>query len=129
MLDPSVNLPYVATSRSCDVGGSPVTPPQPREAQAMPNLIVDAVEAMSTSGIEPRDLRTSTARVRLDALFITVQDSGPDVDSADLARVFDAFYSTKSQGSGMGLSICRAILECHGGKLWISAGVRRGAIL
>ena len=95
--------------------------------QVMLNLIVNAVEAMSTSGNGPRDLRISTARVRPDALLITVQDSGPGVDSADLVRVFDAFYSTKSKGLGMGLSICRAIVEDHGGKLWVSTCVPRGA--
>jgi PAS domain S-box-containing protein len=96
--------------------------------QVMLNLIVNAVEAMSTSGDEPRNLRISTARVRSDALLITVQDSGPGVDSADIERLFDSFYSTKSAGLGMGLSICRAIVEGHGGKLWVSTCVPRGAI-
>jgi signal transduction histidine kinase len=96
--------------------------------QVMLNLIVNAVEAMSTSGNEPRDLRISTARLRPDALLIAVQDSGPGVDSADLPRVFDTFYSTKPAGLGMGLSICRAIVESHGGTLWVSRGVPRGAI-
>ncbi len=96
--------------------------------QVVLNLVVNAVEAMSSSGDELRDLRISTARVGSDAVLITVQDSGPGVDPADRARVFDTFYSTKSKGLGMGLSICRAIVEGHGGKLWVSTCVPRGAI-
>lgn len=95
--------------------------------QVMLNLIVNAVEAMSTSGNELRDLRISTARIRSDALMVTVQDSGPGVDSADLVRVFQNFYTTKSKGAGMGLSICRAIVESHGGRLWVSTCEPQGA--
>jgi signal transduction histidine kinase len=94
----------------------------------MLNLIVNAVEAMSTSCNEPHNSRLSTGRDASDGLLIIVQDSSPGVDSADLVRVFATFYSTKSMGSGIGLSICRAIVESHSGKLWVSTGVPRGAI-
>ena len=58
---------------------------------------------------------------------MAVRDSGPGIDPAYLDRVFDAFYTTKSSGTGMGLSICRSIIHAHGGKLWAGANEPRGA--
>jgi signal transduction histidine kinase len=60
-------------------------------------------------------------------VLVAVRDSGPGIDPAYLDRVFDAFYSTKSSGTGMGLSICRSIIHAHGGKLWVEANEPRGA--
>jgi signal transduction histidine kinase len=57
-----------------------------------------------------------------------VRDSGPGIDPEHLDRVFDAFYTTKSSGTGMGLSICRSIIDAHGGKLWAEANEPRGAV-
>jgi len=59
--------------------------------------------------------------------LVAVRDSGPGIDPAHLDRVFDAFYTTKSSGTGMGLSICRSIIHAHGGKLWAEANQPRGA--
>jgi signal transduction histidine kinase len=57
-----------------------------------------------------------------------VRDSGPGLDPKNLDRLFDAFYTTKPQGLGMGLAICRSIIEAHGGRLWATANEPRGAI-
>ena len=59
-----------------------------------------------------------TAMSQPDHVTLAVQDSGPGVDPADLERIFDAFYRAKPDGLGMGLSVCRAIVEAHRGKLW-----------
>jgi len=59
--------------------------------------------------------------------LVAVRDSGPGIDPANLDRVFDTFYTTKSSGTGMGLSICRSIIHAHGGRLWAEANVPRGA--
>jgi signal transduction histidine kinase len=59
---------------------------------------------------------------------VSVRDSGPGIDPAHLERVFDAFYTTKSSGTGMGLSICRSIIDAHGGNLWAEANEPRGAV-
>jgi C4-dicarboxylate-specific signal transduction histidine kinase len=95
------------------------------------NLIVNAIEAMSAMGADhtsTRHLLISTARTAPDSIVVAVQDSGPGVDAANLNQIFDAFYTTKTSGLGMGLSVCRAIVEAHGGRLWASNGVPRGAV-
>ncbi len=86
--------------------------------QVMLNLIVNAAEAMSTAREGSRHLLISAARARSDYVLVAVQDSGPGIDPANLERIFSAFYTTKPGGLGMGLSICRAIIEAHGGHLW-----------
>ena len=61
------------------------------------------------------------------AVLVTVRDSGPGIEPRSLARLFDAFYSTKPRGLGMGLAISRSIIEAHGGRLWATANEPRGA--
>jgi signal transduction histidine kinase len=61
-------------------------------------------------------------------VIVAVRDSGPGIDPAHLERVFEAFYTTKSSGIGMGLSICRSIIDGHGGRLWVDANEPRGAV-
>ena len=95
--------------------------------QVVLNLIVNAVEAMSTLAEGARELLISTARAGPDVL-ITVRDSGPGLPAAGLERIFEPFHTTKRTGLGMGLSISRSITEAHGGRLWASGNVPRGAI-
>ncbi|SDJ67510.1 PAS domain S-box-containing protein [Bradyrhizobium sp. Rc2d] len=94
--------------------------------QVLLNLILNAAEAMSSVDEEARELLISTEQDQAGAL-VAVRDSGPGIDPAYLDRVFDAFYTTKSSGTGMGLSICRSIIHAHGGKLWAGANEPRGA--
>jgi signal transduction histidine kinase len=89
--------------------------------QVMLNLIVNAVEAMNAVPEGSRRLLISTARTASDDVLVAVQDSGPGIDAANLNGVFSAFYTTKPDGLGMGLSICRAIIEAHGGRLWATS--------
>jgi PAS domain S-box-containing protein len=95
--------------------------------QVLLNLIRNAVDAMSTSDEIPRRLRISTETSESSAL-VAVEDSGPGVSPAALPHIFDSFYSTKSGGLGVGLSICRGIVEAHQGKLWVTHAVPHGAI-
>jgi signal transduction histidine kinase len=95
--------------------------------QVILNLIVNAVEAMSEVGERPRELLISTGVSKSGSVFVTVKDSGPGLPAATLERVFDAFYTTKPAGLGLGLSICRSIIETHGGRLWGTANVPHGA--
>jgi signal transduction histidine kinase len=95
--------------------------------QVVLNLLLNAVEAMGSSETGPRELLISTEQDHTGVL-VAVRDSGPGIDPSHLDRVFDAFYTTKSNGTGMGLSICRSIIDAHGGRLWAEANEPRGTI-
>jgi signal transduction histidine kinase len=90
-------------------------------------LILNAVEAMDTVEPGARDLMISSEEARTGVL-VAVRDTGPGIDPAHLERVFEAFYTTKSGGVGMGLAICRSIIDAHGGRLWAAANEPRGAV-
>jgi PAS domain S-box-containing protein len=96
--------------------------------QVMLNLIINAIEAMSAVDEDARELLVSTARHEPEGVLVTVQDSGPGLAPEALERIFEAFYTTKPTGLGMGLSICRSIIEAHGGRLWGSTPVQHGAM-
>ncbi len=95
--------------------------------QVMMNLIINAVEALSSVREGARKLVITTAKGEPDGVLVVVQDSGPGLSSAGLERIFEAFYTTKPGGLGMGLSICRSIIEAHGGRLRASAAQPQGA--
>jgi signal transduction histidine kinase len=95
--------------------------------QVLLNLVLNAAEAMGPVEEAARELLISTDQDRAGAR-VAVRDSGPGIDPAHLDRIFDAFYTTKSSGTGMGLSICRSIIHAHGGKLWAGANEPRGAV-
>jgi PAS domain S-box-containing protein len=95
--------------------------------QVLLNLILNAIEAMRDVGEEERELLIST-RHEPDGVSVEVRDSGPGFAPAALERVFEAFYTTKPDGLGLGLSICRSIIEAHDGRLWARPNVPRGAI-
>jgi PAS domain S-box-containing protein len=96
--------------------------------QVIVNLIINAIEAMSGMSEGAREVLISTGKAESDAVHVGVRDSGPGLAPAALERLFDAFYTTKPSGLGLGLSICRSIIEAHGGRLWADANVSRGSI-
>jgi PAS domain S-box-containing protein len=116
--------------------------------QLILNLLINAIEAMSAAGEGPRELWVSSQKVTANPgeseqdtlegkalaaaectdVLIAVRDSGKGLDPKGLNRLFDAFYTTKPQGLGMGLAICRSIVEAHGGRLWATANASRGAV-
>ena len=93
--------------------------------QVVLNLIMNAIEAMSDT--EARELLIELKRDESQEVLISVCDSGPGLDPRNIDRVFDAFYTTKPGGMGIGLSICRSIIEAHGGRLVASLNSQRGA--
>jgi C4-dicarboxylate-specific signal transduction histidine kinase len=95
--------------------------------QVLVNLILNAVEALSSVEDGVRELLIRTEQSETDVVLFAVHDSGPGIDPGNLQRVFEPFYTTKTSGIGMGLSICRSIIEAHGGRLWASANLPRGA--
>jgi C4-dicarboxylate-specific signal transduction histidine kinase len=96
--------------------------------QVVLNLILNAVEAMSSVDDARRELSISTGRRGADETLVKVRDSGPGIDPEHLERVFDSFYTTKPSGMGLGLAICRSIVDAHGGRLWADANEPRGAV-
>jgi PAS domain S-box-containing protein len=96
--------------------------------QVILNLVLNAVEAMSSVEAGPRELLISTEQTHGNGVLVTVRDSGPGIDPDHVERVFEAFYTTKTSGVGMGLSICRSIINAHGGRLWAEPNEPRGAV-
>jgi signal transduction histidine kinase len=98
-----------------------------RLLQMFLNLTRNAIEAMSLVADGERILTIKSELHPHEGLLVTVQDTGPGFDSNDGERMFDAFYTTKTDGMGMGLSICRRIAEGHGGRLWASPVTPHGS--
>jgi C4-dicarboxylate-specific signal transduction histidine kinase len=96
--------------------------------QVLLNLIINAIEAMSAVNEGPRELLISSASNAADSVLVAVQDSGPGLTPESSDRLFQAFHTSKPDGMGMGLSICRSIVEAHGGRVWAAASTPRGAI-
>ncbi|MBO9355722.1 AAA family ATPase [Bordetella petrii] len=97
--------------------------------QVLLNLIVNALEAMGSIDDGVRQMHISTRKADDACVLVTVRDSGPGFGLSDSDRAFAAFYTTKSTGLGMGLSICRSIIDAHGGRLWASENSPRGAVV
>ena len=96
--------------------------------QVVLNLILNAVEAMDSVEERGRRLSIRTEQRGAVGILVAVQDSGPGIDPEHLQRVFEPFYTTKPSGLGMGLSICRSIIDAHGGRLWAEANQPRGTV-
>jgi C4-dicarboxylate-specific signal transduction histidine kinase len=108
-------------------GSCPVHGDRVQLQQVVLNLLLNAVEAMGTVEEAPRELLISTRQDHAGAV-VAMHDSGPGIPPEHLERVFNSFYTTKSSGMGMGLSICRSIIDAHGGRLWAEANEPRGTI-
>jgi C4-dicarboxylate-specific signal transduction histidine kinase len=100
---------------------SPVLADRVQLQQVVLNLVTNGIEAMSSVEERPRELIVLTQNDDADQVRVTVQDSGIGLDPQSMERIFDAFYTTKHGGMGMGLSISRSIIQHHGGKLWAVA--------
>ena len=92
------------------------------------NLVVNAMQAMGDVVEGPRQLTVTTAQAEPNGVLVAVKDTGPGLAPASFEQIFAPFYTTKSSGLGMGLSICHSIVEAHGGRLWVTANAPRGAI-
>ena len=96
--------------------------------QVILNLMMNAIEAMSGMSDGPRELLVRSGTEGAEHVVISVEDSGPGLDSKSLDRLFEAFYTTKPHGLGMGLAVSRSIIDAHGGRLWATANAPRGAV-
>ena len=96
--------------------------------QVILNLLMNAIEAMSTTDEEHRELLIRSVKDDSNGVLVEVRDSGPGLDQTALDRLFEAFYTTKTHGMGMGLAISRTIIAAHGGRLWATPNSPRGAL-
>jgi C4-dicarboxylate-specific signal transduction histidine kinase len=96
--------------------------------QVMVNLIVNAVQAMGGDDNSRRELQISTETDEAEWVRVGVRDTGPGLAPESLPRLFEPFYTTKAEGTGMGLAICRSIVEAHGGRLWATACEPHGTL-
>jgi C4-dicarboxylate-specific signal transduction histidine kinase len=108
-------------------GLPPVLADRVQLQQVVLNLIINGIEAMSAVTGRSRHLLVRTRRDESGGVMVSVQDSGTGIEAQNIARLFDAFYTTKASGMGMGLSISRSIIEAHGGRLWAEANSGDGA--
>jgi PAS domain S-box-containing protein len=95
--------------------------------QVILNLVMNGIEAMNTVTDRPREMVIRSSAQESGKVLVAVQDSGTGIDSQNLDKIFDTFYTTKPQGMGMGLAISRSIVENHGGSLWATANPDKGA--
>jgi C4-dicarboxylate-specific signal transduction histidine kinase len=96
--------------------------------QVVLNLILNAVQALGAVTDGTREVLITTSQTEPNEAFLGVQDTGPGLSPESLPRLFEPFYTTKPEGMGMGLSICRSIIEAHGGRLWATSREPRGAL-
>jgi signal transduction histidine kinase len=95
--------------------------------QVILNLVLNGIEAMEPITDRPRELSIRTAQDDAHQVRVTVADSGVGLPADSANRLFNTFFTTKSSGMGMGLSICRSIIELHGGRIWATPNVPHGA--
>jgi PAS domain S-box-containing protein len=119
---------HIAARTQLASGMAPVDGDRVQLQQVLLNLILNAIEAMREPGDDRKELLITSTEDASTGVRIAVADTGPGLPAESLARVFDAFYTTKSDGMGMGLSICRSIVEAHGGEISTAANEPRGAV-
>src|SRR5437879_4630532 len=95
--------------------------------QVIINLMMNGIEAMQAVTDRPRELVVRSRRDEKQQVLVSVTDCGVGIAAENADRMFNPFFTTKSSGMGMGLSICRSIMEAHGGRLWATANVPHGA--
>jgi signal transduction histidine kinase len=119
---------HVSLDTELSAGLEPVSGDRGQLQQVILNLIVNGIEAMSAITQRPRLLRVSSQTDGPGNVLIAVADTGTGLDPTMADQIFDAFFTTKPEGMGMGLSICRSIVEAHGGRLWVSPNSPQGCV-
>ena len=106
----------------------PITAHKGQLQQVILNIVTNAIDSMRAIDDRGRLMRVRSRPFDTNGVAVSVQDSGTGIDPQNVNRIFDAFFSTKTNGMGMGLAICRSIVEAHGGRLSVSAGVPHGSV-
>jgi len=116
----------IAVRTELDRAIMPVTGNRVQLQQVLFNLVTNAIEAMET--VADRTLIVKSERENSDRARVAIEDSGTGIEPHHIDKIFGSFFTTKADGMGMGLSICRSIIESHGGRLWASSSRSRGTV-
>ncbi len=127
LVRPDARQAAVELVTELDEGLPPVLADNIQLQQVLVNLVRNAVEALAGAAAERREVRVRTRRAPDGTVEVSVADTGPGFDAATAEKVFEAFYTTKAQGMGIGLAISRSIVEAHGGRIWATGVPGRGA--
>jgi C4-dicarboxylate-specific signal transduction histidine kinase len=127
IIDPEARRQRVVVRTELASDLPPVRGDRVQLQQVLLNLVMNGIEAMKSVTDRPRELLIRSRPDESSQVLMSVQDSGIGLDQQSLGRVFEAFYTTKTEGMGMGLSISRSIIEAHGGRLWATANDGCGA--
>lgn len=128
LMRPEFRRHDVSLRTELNVGLAPILGDRVQLQQVVVNLVTNGIEAMSGVEQRPRLMRVSTQNDDDGNVLIAVEDSGIGLDPANADRIFEPLFTTKADGMGMGLSICRSIVEAHGGRLWASRNLPHGSI-
>ncbi len=128
MLQREIFAHRIALQLNAATGLPPVLGDRVQLQQVLINLLINAIQAMSSPDTRPRELTVTTSVDDLAQVNVIVRDSGPGIDPESASRLFEAFFTTKANGVGMGLSICRSIIEAHRGRIWAVPNPGRGAV-
>jgi signal transduction histidine kinase len=125
----SLDLRRHAIAIETDLAGNlePIRGDRVQLERVIANLVANGTEAMSVVQDRQRKLRISTRLDKHGDVLVAVEDSGPGIDPATIQRIFDPLFTTKREGMGLGLSICRSIVEAHGGRLWATPNLSHGS--
>jgi PAS domain S-box-containing protein len=126
LIDAELKQQQIVRTVDLTAGLPPISADPIQIQQVVMNLLFNAVDAVSAGNGSPRTLGISTATAAADQLAVSIRDSGPGISAAEADRIFDAFFTTKPGGMGMGLAISRSIVEAHGGRLQMTPNPDRG---
>lgn len=127
LLDRELAGARVSLRLALDESLPPILADRVQIQRVLVNLLTNAIESLDTSSRGPRRIAISSARLNGKKVVLEVSDNGNGIDAGEIEKIFEPFFTTKATGTGLGLSLCRTIVEEHGGRLWASSGEGQGA--
>jgi len=128
LVDREVRRNKIVLDHQYDIAAAEIIGDRVQLQQVIINLIINGVQAMSNAKGKPRTLHLRLRRSDAGEVCVDVQDNGPGISPQSMPKLFNAFYTTKPDGMGMGLSICRSIIDAHGGRIWATSEAGEGAV-